>query len=189
MEINNPIIVISGPSGSGKSTIFKHLLNTFNKLSLAVSATTRPIRGNEVDGQQYQFLTEEEFRQKIANNELLEYEEVYPGRFYGTQISEIHRIANSGKVPLLELDVLGAINIKKMFPDRAYLIFINPPSITELENRLRARGTETEENIQTRLKRAEYEISQKDNFDTVIQNNDLEIALNDAVQIVGELVK
>ncbi len=189
MEITNPIIVISGPSGSGKSTIFKHLLKTFNKLSLAVSATTRPIRGNEVNGEQYQFLTEDEFKQKITNNELLEYEEVYPGRFYGTQISEVHRITDGGKIPLLELDVLGAINIKKMFPDRAYLIFINPPSIAELENRLRARGTETEENIQTRLKRAEYEISQKDNFDTVIENNDLTVALNTAQQIIGEIIK
>lgn len=185
---NTPIVVISGPSGSGKSTIFKAMLTKFEELSLAVSATTRPIRGNEIDGEQYYFITEDEFRQKISNDELLEYEEVYPGRFYGTLYSEIDRITNTGKIPLLELDVKGALSIKKMFPDRAHLIFINPPSLAELEHRLRARNTETEENLKIRLNRAAYEISEKNHFDTIIENDDLSIALNDTFDAIRKLI-
>lgn len=185
---NKPIIVISGPSGSGKSTIFKAMLIKFPELSLAISATTRAIRGNEVNGGQYYFLTEDEFRKKITNDELLEYEEVYPGRFYGTLYSEIDRISDTGKIPLLELDVKGALSIKKMFPDRAHLIFINPPSLIELENRLRARGTENEENLKIRLNRAEYEISEKNHFNTIIQNDDLEIALNYTEEDIKKII-
>lgn len=184
----NPIIVISGPSGSGKSTIFKAMLIKFGELSLAISATTRPIRGNEIDGEQYYFITEDDFRQKITNDELLEYEEVYPGRFYGTLYSEIDRITNTGKIPLLELDVKGALSIKKMFPDRAYLIFINPPSLAELEARLRARNTESEENLKIRLNRAAYEISEKNHFNIIIENDNLDTALKDTEKAIKKLI-
>jgi len=188
-EIQNPIIVIAGPSGSGKSTIFKFLLTQFPTLCLAVSVTTRKIRGHEIDGEQYHFITEEEFRQRLENNEFVEHEEVYTGKFYGTLTSEIHKITDLGKVPLLELDVKGALSIKEIFPDRAYLIFIDPPSIESLETRLRLRGTESEENLKIRLERAEYEISQKVHFDAVVINDDLSIAQTEAVECVKTVIR
>lgn len=177
-------VVIAGPSGAGKTVIFKNVLARHaEQIALSVSATTRSKREGEVDGEQYHFLTLEQFQEKIHNGEFLEYEEVYPGGFYGTLKSEVERIVNSGKLPLLELDVNGALAIKKMYPD-ALIIFIAPPSIEILEERLRKRNSETEEKLQERLARVQYELSRQNEFDVVVVNDILDIACNTVVDAI-----
>lgn len=177
-------VVIAGPSGAGKTVIFKNVLARHaEQIALSVSATTRSKREGEVDGEQYHFLTLEQFQEKIHNGEFLEYEEVYPGGFYGTLKSEVERIVNSGKLPLLELDVNGALAIKKMYPD-ALIIFIAPPSIEILEERLRKRNSETEEKLQERLARVQYELSRQNEFDVVVVNDILDIACNSVVDAI-----
>ncbi|MDR0798587.1 MAG: guanylate kinase, partial [Dysgonamonadaceae bacterium] len=166
------LIILSAPSGSGKSTIINHILEQGLPLEFSISATSRPPRGNEQDGVEYYFLTPEVFRAKIAEGLFLEFEEVYPDRFYGTLRSEVEAKLRKGKHVILDVDVAGGLAIKELFGDRARLIFIQPPSIRELQNRLEKRGTDSPEVIRDRISKAEYELSLKDQYDVVVVNDD-----------------
>lgn len=172
------IIVIAAPSGCGKSTIINAVTETgkFN-LGFSVSATTRPPRAGEKDGVNYYYMTEEAFRKAIAADEFVEYEEVYPGRYYGTLRSEIDRITDSGRNIILDLDVNGALTVKKLYGDRALTVFVEPPSVEELRRRLENRGTETRENIEQRIDRARYELSRAPLFDKTVVNDRLPDAI------------
>lgn len=181
------LIVLSAPSGAGKTTIVRYLLENFKNLSFSISATSRQKREGEIEGKDYYFLSKEKFRDKINNNEFLEWEEVYKDNFYGTLLSEIHRIWKENKSIIFDIDVKGALNIKKQFPKDTITIFISPPSLEELENRLRNRATEMEENIIKRISKAKEEMSYKDKFDKVIINDDLEKAKNKALKIISHL--
>ena len=183
------LIVFSAPSGSGKTTIVKEMLKIKDlKLKFSVSATSRKKRENEIHGKDYFFLTVEDFKQKIKINEFVEWEEVYKNQFYGTLKSEVERIRNAGYNVILDIDVMGGINIKKKFADDVLTIFIMPPSIKELENRLRNRGTDNEASIQKRLSKAETEIGFADKFDKIIINDDLQTALNDTKTLLLKLL-
>lgn len=172
------IIVIAAPSGCGKSTIINALVERGDlNLGFSVSATTRPPRPGDVEGQTYYFLTEEAFREGIAEGDFVEYEEVYPGRFYGTLRSEVERIIGEGKNLILDIDVNGALNVKDIYGSDAVTVFIQPPSLAELRRRLESRGTETPENIDERIDRAEYELSKAAEFDHVVVNDDLVVAI------------
>ena len=168
------LIIFSAPSGSGKSTIVNHLLQAGFDIEFSISATSRTPRGKEKDGVEYYFLTPEEFRKKIAADEFIEYEEVYKDTYYGTLASEIERISKKGKHIVFDVDVIGGLNIKKKYGDRALLIFIAPPSIDELRNRLIKRGTDSAEMINLRIEKATYELSFAPHFDVTIINDDLE---------------
>ena len=178
------ILIFSAPSGSGKSTIINQLLQENLGLEFSISATNRPPRGKEQNGVEYYFLSTEEFREKIKNNEFVEYEEVYEGRFYGTLKSEITRIQSKGNIPVFDVDVVGGINIKKMYEEEAKSIFIMPPSIAVLRQRLDGRGTDTPEVIEERLQKAEWEISHQSEFDYIVVNDDLEKAIEEVRQII-----
>lgn len=184
------IIVLAAPSGCGKSTIINALTEKGDlNLGFAVSATTRAPRAGETNGVNYYYLTEDEFRNAIAKDEFVEYEEVYPGRFYGTLRSEIERIISEGHNIILDLDVNGALRVKKIYANEAIAIFIMPPSIDELRNRLESRGTETPENINSRISRAEYEISKANEFDTRIVNDDLSTAIEQTHNYIDAFLK
>ena len=182
--IEGKLVIFSAPSGAGKTTIVKHLLSRIPEISFSISCTTRPKRENEVDGRDYYFLTEDEFKTKIKNKEFIEYEEVYPGRFYGTLHSEIDRLWNQGKHVVFDIDVKGGINLKNQFKDRALAIFIAPPSLKHLEERLKARNTEDEHTLKTRIEKADEELGFAKDFDTVIINDDLEKAQLKAEKLV-----
>ena len=173
------VFIFSAPSGSGKTTIF----------GFSVSATNRPARDGEIDGRDYYFLSDNQMKEKIANGDFLEWEQVYEGRYYGTLKSELDRIWSEGKVVVFDGDVKGGINIKNMLKDEAFAIFIMPPSVEELKKRLEGRNTETAESLQQRLARAEMEISKSDNFDTVILNDDLTLAVNEVEKCIGEQLR
>lgn len=174
------LIIFSAPSGSGKSTIINHLLKKELGLTFSISATSRAPRGDEKHGIEYYFHTPEEFKEKIEKGEFLEYEEVYANCFYGTLKAEVDRILNEGKNVIFDVDVVGGCNIKKYFGDRALSIFIQPPSIEELKNRLNKRATDTPEVIQRRIEKAEYELNFAPEFDVVIVNDDLKKAQEEA---------
>lgn len=178
------MIIISAPSGAGKTTIVKHLLRQFPELGFSVSATSRAIREGELNGREYYFMSAEEFRLMIENNKLLEWQEVYPGSYYGTQVSEIERIASNGQFPVFDVDVVGGLNIKKMFGDNALAVFIRPPSFEILESRLRSRATDSEESLQKRLSKVKKELTYEYDFDQVIVNDKLEDALKHAEMLV-----
>ena len=179
------IIVIAAPSGCGKSTIINELLEGGDlNLGFSVSATTRPPREGEVDGVNYYFMSEENFRDAIAEGRFVEFEEVYPGRFYGTLRSEIDRILDEGHNIILDLDVNGALSVKKLYGREALSIFIEPPSIEELRRRLEFRGTESSEVIDVRVDRAQYEISRAAEFDTAVVNDRLDEAINTVRNII-----
>jgi len=178
------MIIISAPSGAGKTTIVKHLLQRFPQLGFSVSATSRAIREGELNGREYYFMSAEEFRLMIENNKLLEWQEVYPGSYYGTQVSEIERIASNGQFPVFDVDVVGGLNIKKMFGDNALAVFIRPPSFEILESRLRSRATDSEESLQKRLSKVKQELTYEYDFDQVIVNDKLEDALKHAEMLV-----
>ena len=179
------IIVIAAPSGCGKSTIINALLEGGDlNLGFSVSATTRPPREGEVDGVNYYFMSEENFRDAIAEGRFVEFEEVYPGRFYGTLRSEIDRIHDEGHNIILDLDVNGALSVKKLYGREALSIFIEPPSIEELRRRLEFRGTESSEVIDVRVDRAQYEISRAAEFDTAVVNDRLDEAINTVRNII-----
>ena len=185
MEANNKIIILTAPSGAGKTTIKTKLLEEIPELlSFSVSATTRKIRSGEKDGVDYVFLSENDFKEKIDQHEFVEWEMVYPGLYYGTTVDEMKRIWNEGKTPLLDIDVQGAINVKKQFGENVLTIFIAPPSIEVLRERLTKRGTDTAEHIQTRINKATEEIGYKNNFDAIILNDDLTKATNDTISAV-----
>ncbi len=178
------IVIFSAPSGSGKSTIINYLLNQNLNISFSISATSRMPRGTEKDGIEYYFLTPDEFRAKITNNEFLEFEEVYTDRFYGTLKAEVERILNNGMHVVFDVDVVGGLNIKKHYGNRALTVFIQPPSIDELRNRLEKRGTDTQEVIESRLAKAEFELSYATQFDAIIVNDDFDRAKRDTIAVL-----
>ena len=183
------LIIISAPSGSGKSTIIGRVMQDESlRLAFSVSATTRPRRGQEVHGVDYYYLTLEEFKEKIANDELVEYQEVYEGRYYGTLKSEVERITNMGKNVVLDLDVLGGVNVKQMYGDRAISIFIQPPSVEVLRQRLINRGTDSMEDIQNRVDKAEFEISIGPQFDHTVINDDLDTAVAQVHDLIADFI-
>lgn len=172
--MSGKLIILSAPSGAGKSTLVKHLLGQDLNLCFSVSATSRPPRGDEQEGKAYYFLSPEDFRQKIARNEFIEFEEVYPDCFYGTLRSEVDRITSQGKHVIFDVDVVGGLNIKRQFGDRALSLFIAPPCIEELHRRLNNRATDSPEMIAKRLEKANLEMSYAPQFETVIINDQLE---------------
>ena len=187
-EGEEKFLVVTAPSGAGKGTLIRHLLATYPWLSLSVSATTRSeIRPGEVDGVHYHFISPEEFQRRIDAGQFVEWEEFYGGKRYGTLKSEVERILAGHKVPVFELEVKGALHMKEMYGDRAELVFITTPSLQVIEERLRARGTETEEAIQTRMERAAYEVTLESEFDHVIMNDDLETAKLEIVDLIATL--
>ncbi|HKL30877.1 MAG TPA: guanylate kinase [Tangfeifania sp.] len=171
------LLIFSAPSGAGKTTIVKHLLQKNFDLNFSVSATSREPRTGETPGKDYFFLSEKEFREKIENDEFLEWEEVYKGIFYGTLKSEVERIRNSGKNVIFDVDVVGGLNIKKHYGDEALAVFVQPPSVEELKKRLRNRSTESEEKINMRIAKAEKELRYARRFDLIIINDNLDSAL------------
>ncbi len=175
------LIIFSAPSGSGKSTIINYLLTQGLNLAFSISATSRPPRGTEQHGVEYYFLSPEEFKQRIANNEFLEYEEVYADRFYGTLKAPIEKQLEEGYNVVFDVDVVGGCNIKKYYGERALSIFIQPPSVEELRKRLVGRGTDTPEVIESRIAKAEFELGFADKFDIVIVNDDLDKAKEDTL--------
>lgn len=184
------MLIVSAPSGSGKSTIVNWLMQEHPELNLAfsISCTSRAPRGTEQNGVEYFFLTADEFRQKIENDEFLEYEEVYEGRFYGTLKAQIEKQLADGQNVVFDVDVKGGINIKKYYGDQALSLFIQPPSIEELRHRLVNRGTDTPEAIEQRLAKAEYELTFAPQFDHIIVNDDLEAAEQETLQLVEDLL-
>lgn len=178
------LIIVTAPSGAGKTTIVHHLLQAFDELAFSVSATNRPKRPHEHDGVDYYFLSTEEFRTRVAQGEFLEWEEVYADQYYGTLKSEIHRLWNAGKSIIFDVDVKGAQNIKRAYPDESLAIFIKPPSVDVLLERLRRRMTETPESLQRRIHRAQTELTYEHQFDRIVVNDKLEIALEEAEDIV-----
>lgn len=178
------LIIVSAPSGAGKTTLVKHLLENLDSIEFSVSCATRNPRPNEIHGQDYYFISTEEFKQKIDNQEFAEFEEVYAGSYYGTLKSEIQRIWDKGKSVIFDIDVIGGINLKKIYPENSLSIFIMPPSVEELENRLRNRNTESEEKLQMRIDKAEKELVLAPEFDKIIVNNDLEISQKEIVNLV-----
>ena len=180
------IIAISAPSGTGKTTILRRILSDFPEIVFSVSATTRKRRKNEVEGVDYYFISEEEFKKKIQNNEFVEWELFYD-YYYGTFRDFIENCTNNGKSVILEVDVHGAVEIKRIYPD-AILIYIAPPSLEELRIRLKKRQTENEEDLMKRIERAKMELSHKDKFDYFIINNDLNTAYNEIKNLIGKII-
>lgn len=182
------IIIITAPSGAGKTSITHFLLKSFSNLAFSVSAATRNPRGLEKDGVDYYFISPTDFQQKIENNEFIEWEMVYEGKYYGTLKSELQRIWNEGKTPILDIDVKGAIHVQQQFLKNTLSIFIEPPSINALKARLQMRGTETEESLAARINKAAYEISFKHHFDVEIVNDNLEAACEEAKNAVTKFL-
>lgn len=181
-------IIFSAPSGAGKTTIVHHLLATNPNLEFSISACSREPRTNEVNGKDYFFLGVEGFKQQIEESAFLEWEEVYSNNYYGTLRSEIERIWSDGKAVIFDVDVIGGLNLKKIFGDAALAIFVQPPSIDELEKRLRGRSTESEEKIQQRLAKAQKELSTAKQFDIILENDDLVKTCNKAEYLVEEFL-
>ena len=178
------LIIFSAPSGSGKSTIINYLLTQHLNLAFSISATSRAPRGSERDGVEYYFLTPDEFRRRIAAGDFLEYEEVYADKFYGTLKSEVERLTTAGKNVLFDVDVVGGLNIKRFYGERALSVFIQPPSLAELRRRLEHRATDTPEVIESRLAKAEYELSFAPKFDRIVVNDELERACQEVLSVV-----
>jgi len=188
MNIENnsgKLIIFSAPSGSGKTTIVHHLVSMEDlKLDFSVSACTRKKREGEIDGKDYYFLSIDQFRMKIDDNEFVEWEEVYKNLYYGTLKSELERIWNDGKNVVFDVDVMGGLNLKRQFGEKALSIFVMPPSIEELQKRLEARGTDTPEKIKGRMAKAKFEMKYAGKFDKILVNDNLENALKEAEQII-----
>lgn len=182
------ILIITAPSGAGKTSITRHLMQRFPVLAFSVSAATREARGQEKNGVDYYFISETEFQDKIKHKEFAEWEMVYEGKYYGTLKSELERIWNAAKIPVLDIDVKGAIHVQKQYPVNTLSIFIDPPSIDELEKRLSARGTENEASMLSRISKAGYEISFKNHFDKIVVNDNLETACAKAEALVQEFI-
>jgi len=178
------IVIITAPSGAGKTSITRYLLKHIPELEFSISAATRPRRPSEKDGVDYYFISTEEFNQKIQNNEFVEWEMVYDGKYYGTLKSELERIWKNKKVPILDIDVKGAIHVQQQYPHNSFSLFIEPPTIEELKRRLEGRGTEDVKTMQARINKAAYEISFKHHFHKIIVNNDLRRACLEAEKAV-----
>jgi len=183
--LEGKLIIFSAPSGSGKTTIVRHLLSKYNNLGFSISACTRDRRGrNEVHGKDYYFLTPDDFKQRIDNNEFVEWEEVYPGGYYGTLKSEIERLWAAGKHVIFDVDVKGGLKLKEYFGERALAIFVKAPSEDAIKQRLMMRGTETEDSLSKRLFKVKFEMSFQDRFDVILVNDNLEAALTKAEELV-----
>ena len=183
------LIIFSAPSGSGKSTIINYLMQQGLGLAFSISATSRAPRGSEQHGVEYFFLSPEEFRERIAAGDFLEYEEVYPDRFYGTLKEQVERQLEAGQHVVFDVDVVGGCNIKEYYGDRALSLFIQPPSVEELRRRLEGRGTDAPEVIQQRIDKAEYELSFAPKFDRIVINDDLNTAKTEALTIIKEFIE
>lgn len=188
--MSNKVIIFSAPSGAGKSTIVNHILGLRNDLEFSISATSRAPRGQEQHGVEYYFFSADEFRQMIAEDKFVEYEEVYPGSFYGTLRSEVERIWAKGNAIVFDIDVQGGVNLKRIFGEQALSVFIQAPSVEILRERLIGRGTDTMEAIERRVAKAESEMEfAAGKFDYVLVNDDLKTALTEAENIVGDFLK
>ena len=185
----NKIIIITAPSGAGKTSITRYLLEKFPQLAFSVSAATRKPRSYELDGKDYYFISEEKFLEKMRDNDFVEWEMVYEGKYYGTLKSELKRIWNLNKVPVLDIDVKGAIHVMGQYPSSSLTLFIEPPSVDELKRRLESRGTESVDSLQARVNKAAYEISFKEQFHHVIVNRDLPTAQAQASEIVTSFLE
>jgi len=183
------IIIITAPSGAGKTSITRYLLQHFPTLAFSVSAATRSARGKEQHAVDYYFLSLEEFQQKIVHKEFVEWEMVYEGKYYGTLKSELHRIWDNNQVPVLDIDVKGAIHVQQQYPRNILSLFIEPPSVDELRRRLESRGTETAESLQARVNKASYEISFKHHFDHIIVNDNLSRACAEASRLIQDFLQ
>ncbi|NOZ45821.1 MAG: guanylate kinase [Chlorobi bacterium] len=183
------LLIFSAPSGSGKTTIVKELLKDNFNLEFSISVCSREKRTNETNGKDYYFITVNEFKEKIANNELVEWEEVYEKQYYGTLRSELKRIWAKNKNVVFDIDVKGGLNIKKQYPDNSLAIFIMPPSVNELEKRLRNRSTDSEEQIIKRIRKAEHELSFANDFDIVVVNDNLELTIAEVKKHVSAFLK
>ena len=190
MSTGGKLIVFSAPSGSGKTTIVRHLLSKEDlNLEFSISAATREARGEEVNGKDYYFMSLEEFKTHIKNEDFVEWEEVYRDNFYGTLKSEVERIWAKGKNVIFDIDVSGGLRIKHKFPEETLAVFVKPPSVDELKRRLKERSTESEEKINMRIAKASVELATAPQFDVIIKNYDLDIALEEAYQLVKNFVK
>ncbi|MEO6288290.1 MAG: guanylate kinase [Ginsengibacter sp.] len=185
----NKIILITAPSGAGKTSIIRYLMQKFPQLAFSVSATNRKPRDNEQDGLDYYFISETEFKDKIHHKEFLEWEMVYEGKYYGTLKDEIERIWALNKVPVLDIDVQGAIHVQQQYPVNTFSIFIQPPSIDELKARLQSRGSETEESLQARVNKSSFEMTFKSYFENVIVNKDFQTACKEAEKMVATFLE
>jgi len=185
---NGKLIILTAPSGSGKTSITRYLIGKYPRLSFSISATTRAPRGTEKDGVEYHFLTVDDFRARIDANEFIEWEMVYEGKYYGTLKSELQRIWNEGKVPMLDIDVQGAIHVQQQFAGNCLSIFIQPPSVAELRRRLEVRGTETPESLETRVNKASYEMSFNHHFTKTILNIELDKACAETEQVIKDFL-
>ncbi|MGB4204840.1 MAG: guanylate kinase [Bacteroidales bacterium] len=186
--MENKMIIISAPSGAGKTTLVKHLLSVRNDLEFSISACSRAKRDGELDGRDYYFMKKEEFKRKIENNEFVEWEEVYPGSFYGTLRSELHRIWSKGKHVIFDVDVVGGLNIKKQFPENTLAVFIQPPSVEVLEMRIRKRQSDSDDKIRERISKAEWEMTFANEFDRIVVNNEISVAKTDLLNLVNEFL-
>ncbi|WP_312695951.1 MULTISPECIES: guanylate kinase [Sphingobacterium] len=187
--MSGKLIIFSAPSGAGKTTIVRRLLEKHSdKIAFSISASTRQPRGAEVNGVDYYFISKEDFLHKVAKHEFIEFEEVYSGTFYGTLRSEVERIWNEGKHVIFDIDVVGGLRLKSKFPEQALAIFVNPPSLEVLKERLTGRGTDSQEKLNERFAKAEHELSFADKFDVILQNNDLETACAEAEKLVIDFI-
>jgi|ERR1051326_7776050 guanylate kinase len=187
---NGKLIIFSAPSGAGKTTLVKNILQKFSEqLEFSISVCTRAKRPNEIDGEDYHFISTEDFKNKIRKNEFVEWEEVYKGQFYGTLKSELERIWNKGKQVIFDLDVQGGLNLKHQFGRKAFAIFVMPPSVEILAHRLQQRQTETPESLEKRISKAEEEMKVANQFDKIIINENLEQAFSEAEKLVADFLK
>lgn len=182
------LIIFSAPSGAGKTTIVRYLLQQGLPLAFSISATSRAMRDGEVNGRDYWFLTADEFRQRIAQGDFLEWEEVYDNQYYGTLRSEIDRLHDHGLHVLFDVDVVGGLNLKRQFADRALVVFVMPPSLDELERRLRNRSSESEESLRKRVDKAAQELTYAERFDIVLRNEELPVAQQEALRLVKAFI-
>lgn len=187
--MSGKLIIFSAPSGSGKSTIIRKLMSEYGlEGRFSISATSRAPRGTEQDGVEYYFLTTEDFKERVSRGDFLEYEEVYPGCFYGTLKSEVDRTLDEGSNVILDIDVLGGLNVRRIYGERALTLFIQPPSLSELRERLESRGTDAQEVIERRLSKAEKELSYAPEYDVTVVNDDLEEACREADRVIRDFL-